>query len=274
MERYLALVRYRIEKQQKRIRISQLRERFAEGILPPPGSPPFKYRPAFMVAGWRPVSEAEEAEACRRSAIHRVDWEYPSPREPLALAEFASGVHQLEMRDAFRLRRDDRGVWVQGAQPISAEEWGSHGYSVSSLPDGLMLAREDRELLARILDKSSGRNRGRPAIGERAMTDAERQRRRRAIITPVSRGSKPGIVVPPPLGPMVPGTLSVSFEAIEQMVTNLVDVELAGKYNEYLSEVLGRLATAPPDYILSREEFTVVTAAAVLAHRLLPKQLH
>ena len=278
-ERYWALVRYRIEKQQNRIRISQLRERFADGILPPPGSPPFKYRPAFMVAGWRPVSQAEEAEASRRSAIHRVDWEYPSPREPLALGEFASGVHQLEMRDACRWCRDGRGIWVQGAQPISAEEWGPHGYSVSSLPDGLMLTREDRELLARILKKSPGRNRGRPPIGERAMTEAKRQRRsraRRAVIAPV-RGSQPGTVAPVPLGPAVPGTYS-GYESlnieIEQMITNLLDVELAERYHQYLGEALERLMAAPPDYILTREEFTIVAAAGVLGRRLLPMEYH
>ena len=282
-ERYWALVRCRIEKQQNRIKISQLRERFADGILPPPGSPPFEYRPAFTVAGWRPVSEAEEAEARessrRRKASRRVGidvpigdpirpgppyWEYPSPRDPSALAEYASAVYRLEAHE-LRLAKIN-GVWRQTRHEVFGD-----GFTVSSLPDGLMLTREDRELLARILDKSPGRNRGRPAIGERAMTAAERQRRSRAVIAPVPRGSQPGIVVPPPLGPAVPGTL---YEEVAQMVTNLVNVELAEKYHQYLGEVLDRLMSAPPDYILSREEFTVVTAAAVLADRLLPKQLH
>jgi hypothetical protein len=58
------------------------------------------------------------------------------------------------------------------------------------------------------------------------------------------------------------------------MITNLLNVELAERYHQYLGEVLDRLMTAPPDHILSREEFTVVTAAAVLADRLMPRRLH
>jgi len=56
---------------------------------------------------------------------------------------------------------------------------------------------------------------------------------------------------------------------IEQMVSNFLEFELAEKYHQYLGEILDRLAAAPPSYMLSREEFTIVAAAGVLGRRLL-----
>jgi hypothetical protein len=181
---YWNLVRYRIEKHLNRIKISQARERFAEAGLPPPGSPPFAYRPAFMIAGWRPVSWAEEAEARelqrRIAAVRRTRKEpepnlenllYSKPRHQAGLyaewpPEYAPAVYRLEMETARALVRDGRNVWVQRAP---GHEWmQADGYSVETLPDELMLSREDRELLARILEQSPGRERGRPPIGENA----------------------------------------------------------------------------------------------------------
>jgi hypothetical protein len=113
---------------------------------------------------------------------------------------------------------------------------------------------------------------GRPPIGEHAMPDDERQRRsranRKAKTCPPQARNEPGTVVPStPFGPAVPGP-SLILE-IEQMISNLLEFELAEKYHQYLGEVLDRLAAAPASYILSREEFTIVAAAGVLGRRLL-----
>ena len=121
-----------------------------------------------------------------------------------------------------------------------------------------------------------------PPIGECAMTDAEYKRRSRAKqkakTLPPQERNEPGAVVPMPLGSAVPGTYP-RYEAIileiETMITKLLDVELAERYHEYLGQVLDRLVIAPPDYIISREEFTIIAAAAVLADKLLLKpELH
>jgi hypothetical protein len=195
-------VRYRVEKLQEQIRIKR-RQVFAAAIMPPAGSPPFDYRPAFRIAGRRPVSQAEIDEALelfrRRNAIHLVDEPYSSAEE------FACGIYRLEMREARDKaftrgeRNGPRGIWAatkgaeehdgtdgpgylaplrQGPQPISRDEWRARGYSVSGLPDGLMLSREDRELLARVLAKSPGKSRGRPP-NLISRLPPERQRRRR-----------------------------------------------------------------------------------------------
>jgi hypothetical protein len=296
---YWNLVRYRIEQHQNRIRISRARVKFAGAIMPPPGSPPFEYWPPFLIAGWRPVSQAEEDEARelfrQRDAMRRVDREYRSPQE------FASGIYGLEIRDArekaFSRRvyrapiADDAyargymaalgpkaqtdnglaaaiGPWRQGAPPISHDEWDGRGYSVSSLPDGLMLAREDRELLARILEQSPGRARGRPPVlAERgAMTTAERKRRSRALKTFVPHERpEPGIIVPPPQGSAVPGH-SIE-DGLYRMLTQL-EQGFAEKYHERLGELLDRLATAPPDTMVSRP--TLLERAAALVEQAEP----
>jgi len=111
---------------------------------------------------------------------------------------------------------------------------------------------------------------GRPPIGEHAMTVAERKRRERdkAKTLPPQERVEPGAVAVP-LRPAVPG-IFIAYQEIEQMIESLL--RQAEKYDAYLGEVLDRLADAPPDYILTREEFTIVAAAAVLADRLLPQR--
>jgi hypothetical protein len=156
------------------------------------------------------------------------------------------------MADARALIRDGRSEWAQV-------------YHVEQLPDGLMLAREDRELLARILAKSPGRNRGRPPLGDRAMTMVERAAKHRQSKTlPPQERHQPGIVVPVPLGPAVPGINP--WMEIKQMVTKY-ELGLASQYHERLGELLDRLASAPPDYVLTWDEFKTVAAAAVLHQR-------
>jgi hypothetical protein len=69
------------------------------------------------------------------------------------------------------------GVIAQPTTGIAREEW--DGFEVSHHPMPTIVPADQR-LCARILDKSPGRNRGRPPINLRAMTDAERKRRQRA----------------------------------------------------------------------------------------------
>jgi hypothetical protein len=108
---------------------------------------------------------------------------------------------------------------------------------------------------------------GRPPINGVAMTAAERKRRSRqqSKTLPPQERHEPGAVVPMPLGPAVPGDYQLM--EIEHMIT-LLERDLAGEYHERLGELLDRLADAPPDQILTREEFTIVAAAAVLSRRL------
>jgi len=239
--------------------------------------PPFKWRLAFIMDRSRPVSQAEEAEARellrRRTATRRTDLHkigsFWFDRVPHAIEDYASSVCWQEMQAA-HLVKGNGNIWRHAKQPFSHEEWAKLGCKVSSLPDGLMPSREDRELMARVLAKSPGRNRGRPPLGESAMTGAERVARHRAQklsqLPATQRALPPGAAAPMPLWPAVPG---ISME-IEQMIESLL--RQAEKYDAYLGEVLDRLADAPPDYILTREEFTIVAAAAVLADRLLPKR--
>jgi hypothetical protein len=123
---------------------------------------------------------------------------------------------------------------------------------------------------------------GRKPIGEVAMTGAQRRMKhyyahKQTKTLPLQERSQPG-AVSLPLG-AVPGPYP-RYEAIileiETMITKLLDVELAERYHDYLGQVLDRLVIAPPDYIISREEFTIITAAAVLADKLLlkPPEFH
>jgi hypothetical protein len=120
---------------------------------------------------------------------------------------------------------------------------------------------------------------GRPPKFGRAMTPKERKRLERELkALPPQERNEPSTAVPMPLRAAVPGTYP-RYEAIileiETMITKLLDVELAERYHEYLGQVLDRLVIAPPDYIISREEFTIIAAAAVLADKLLLKpELH
>src|SRR5262249_14009084 len=172
--------------------------------------PPFIYRLAFILDGSRPVSKAEIAEATRlfqrRKATARARKE-PEPNlenltysEPRNRAghyaewppEYAAGICALE-RDRGVVKRN--GIWTVAQQPFSHEEWATLGCRVSSLPDGLMPSREDRELLARVLAKSPGRNRGRPSIGDRAMTNAEKvakHRLKKKLQLPATQRALPG----------------------------------------------------------------------------------
>jgi hypothetical protein len=165
----------------------------------------------------RPLTQAEldEAEliAFRSRAAWRADMELPCD----SFGEFAAGIYVLELRankqNAFRSshwaphlpgtsgQADNEdgdgtdagcaaayGPTRPGAHPLSHDEWAELGFSIEQarLPtiEGTYvrtphISNEDRQMLARSLAKSPGRKRGRPPIGKRAMTDAERQQRRR-----------------------------------------------------------------------------------------------
>jgi hypothetical protein len=49
--------------------------------MPPAGSPPFAYRPAFEAVGWRPVSREEHEEA-RLLFLRRTQCPRSGPRKP------------------------------------------------------------------------------------------------------------------------------------------------------------------------------------------------
>lgn len=208
---FWARVRARREAFEQAVSISKTRWRIAESITPAPrGSPPFIFRRAFEAAGWRPVSRAEAEEArllcLRRAVLQKADTPYRTSEE------FAVGVYQLELHDARRKSfsrcvtsmpvaentwarhltdsrtvtgDSDNGVaaslgpWRPGAPAISAEEWESRGHGIEAIPNSLLVSREARELLGRILEKSPGRKRGRPRKGGKAMSSTERSRRHR-----------------------------------------------------------------------------------------------
>jgi hypothetical protein len=174
-------------------------------------------RERFEAAGWRPVSDAEIAEAKelfrRIRAARRAGADLPYRSK----AEFAAGIYALEMRDAYqkchtrrveygaagvlskedKTRKNSDGAWVKTAkekdrdtgwaraygptrqetQFIAHDEWG--GFHIENPHPSVDISTEDRKLCARILAKSPGRPVGRPPEGERAMTDAERQQKRR-----------------------------------------------------------------------------------------------
>jgi hypothetical protein len=252
-------------------------------------TPPFAYRLAFMVAGWRPVSKAEKVEARelfrRRNTVHRVNKEpepdldnlrYSPPRQGLALEDYASGVCWLEARSGLVKRH---GVWTQMGRPIAGEEWASRGYTVSSLPDGLMLSREERELLARILAKSPGRKRGRPLIGEQPLNALQRKRRERAKAKALlpRESTEPG-AVSLPLG-AVPGPNFIvkrnnmlldrmnKMEAQQDAMWGFLE-RLARQFDE----VIARL-DKDPDRMITSEEFRILTAMGFLGHRM-KSELH
>jgi hypothetical protein len=183
--KYQNKVRRRIERLEEQIRIKARRE-VAARLIPPPGSPPFAYRPAFEIAGKRPVSAAEDTEArlhsLRRAARHRADVRHPRPQREargiyspmLSSEQYACGVFALETADA-RTKAFTRAIWLtpdaanaygawrQGAPPFTHEEWergGERCFGVETMPDTPSTA--DREMMARILAKSPGRKRGRP----------------------------------------------------------------------------------------------------------------
>jgi hypothetical protein len=209
--KYWNRVKFGIEKQQEAIRIiRQARRLRAEELLPPPGSPPFAYRAAYEAAGWRPIAPWETSH--RYGRWHRYGWgegrfrpkdetECQSPRggrkrsekvfglegpwrhvtpaNRTDLADYATALRHLEQRDLRRLRRDKDSIWREGSpNQLSHAEWEAGNYRVE-VPR-LFLDDDDLLLLRRVLAKSPGRSPGRPPIGDRAMTDAERQCRCRA----------------------------------------------------------------------------------------------
>jgi hypothetical protein len=155
---------------------------------PPTNHPPFAYRAAYEAAGWRPIAphEREISENDRRWP-RNVDKECVSP-----LREYARELRKLEAQDARpKMRRVATGAFPghawQGGTPnqISREDWnvggdkaGRPAYSVlqtDQLPPTIW------RLFRNILATSPGRPRGRPPLGDRRMSDTERQRKRRAI---------------------------------------------------------------------------------------------
>jgi hypothetical protein len=149
--------------------------------------PPFAYRAAYEAAGWRPIAphEREISEIDRRWP-RNVDKECVSP-----LREYARELRKLEAQDARpKMRRVATGAFPghawQGGTPnqISREDWnvggdkaGRPAYSVlqtDQLPPTIW------RLFRNILATSPGRPRGRPPLGDRRMSDTERQRKRRA----------------------------------------------------------------------------------------------
>jgi hypothetical protein len=176
-------VRARQEAYEEAVKIRKTRQRIAAAIMPPPGSPPFAYRPVFEAEGRRRMSRAEAEEARRwllhRVAIHKMDAPYAS-RE-----EYAVGIYALEMRDGKRkvftrsraamplagsgTVAGDTGVaagigpWRSGAPPLTRDEL-ERGFGVLSPDDAiqfhlkgdqgdgdLFLSRANVDLLLRIL---------------------------------------------------------------------------------------------------------------------------
>src|SRR5262249_35143647 len=101
---------------------------------------------------------------------------------------------------------------------------------------------------------------GRPPIGERAMTDAQRQQRRRANQQPErsSPQERPQPGAPTPHRP-APGT----YLELDAMTKDFLE-----KLHERLGDVLNRLKDAPPDYLVCGEDFRVLAIAATIRQRL------
>jgi hypothetical protein len=103
---------------------------------------------------------------------------------------------------------------------------------------------------------------GRPPIGERAMTNAERKRRERNKTHPPQMRSRPGTVKPPPQGPTVPGS-NLIIERNEMLLDQMA--RQSRKLDEILrrlDDVLARLKSAAPDHVLTRDELEVIADAA------------
>jgi hypothetical protein len=217
---YWVTVQARIAANNEAIRINKARRAIAGALMPPPGSPPFAYRPVYEALS---ALEPRDDERARR--------DYRAWRRE-RYGGFAAGIYHSEMADARRkaftrsIHRtpvandayaremtsgaaysDDKdngcavsfGPWRQGPLPISHDEWRAHGYHIESIPAGLIPPRKDRELAARILAKSPGRPVGRPPLNGRAMTGAERVARYRAKNNSARR---PTSVLGPTLSPM------------------------------------------------------------------------
>jgi hypothetical protein len=152
------------------------------------GPSPALHRDAYEKAGKRRLSKKEFAEA-KQAYLDEVFG--AAPKE-----QFARQLYLLEMRDARRkafyasepaVETTDcgtmgyRSAMVPGVKPFNGGGWLLEGMKVSSFPDALLIPREDRELMARILAKSPGRPVGRPPKnGMWRMTGAEKVRDHRA----------------------------------------------------------------------------------------------
>jgi hypothetical protein len=206
------VIRIRRAREQAHKKATNRQERLQEAraLLPPSGSPPFAFRPAFERAGERPVSRAEVEEAkelfFRRAAIRKANAGGLEGIPYDGVSEYACGVFALEMRDAKRkafsrsttsslgkaaMGKGEEGdgtdngaaprfgPWRAGPLPIAYTEWRQMGFTVKRHPlSGITF--EKRKMLERILAKSPGRPRGRPPLDGKAMTSAERSKRYRA----------------------------------------------------------------------------------------------
>jgi hypothetical protein len=200
------------ERAHKKATNRQERLQEARALLPPPGSPPFAFRPAFEKAGERPVSRAEIEEAkelfFRRAAIQKANAGGLEGIPYDAVSEYACGIYAFELRAAKRkaFSRSKKsgfnpggktaameeeegdgtdhgaaptiGAWQAGPLPITYTEWRQMGFTTQRhVP---LIITEDRKMLERILSQSPGRTRGRPPLDGKAMTSAERGKKHRA----------------------------------------------------------------------------------------------
>jgi hypothetical protein len=165
------------------------------------------YRAAYQAAGWRPLAAHEigrEPGRFRPKGFERDPetgfWRAGDSADCETLADYAHTVRRLELsyiRDQRRWKKRSDGTWREGlpdllscqdrqggqSHRLSREMWnraGNEGSPPAYGEQGRLLNDDDKLLLRRILAKSPGRPRGRPPLGDRRMSDAKRQRRRRA----------------------------------------------------------------------------------------------
>ena len=196
LRKYWLIVQEKVKSQKKQIAILKKKKikEVEEALLPPVGSAPYEYRKAYEFA-CRPPEDYEEAP---RRPPPENDKPYRS------LAEYARGIRLLELqsarqnschrvRDYVSMAKGDYSVpreqpedgeavalapYQQGAWPVDNDEF--VGFEVHVNPMAFLVSPEDRILLARILELSPGRKRGRPPKGDRPMTGAERVRKHRS----------------------------------------------------------------------------------------------
>jgi hypothetical protein len=155
-------------------------EALAKAFFPSPRSP-LKYRGGRRID----VTPALEEYACGICLLERMDAREKAFTRSRSGMPIAGACARRLVGSPVAPAGDDNGStpgygpWQQGARPIALDEWKAHGFSVKTIPEGLIIEREDRDLCARILAKSPGRSRGRPPIGDKATTGAERTRKYR-----------------------------------------------------------------------------------------------
>jgi hypothetical protein len=118
------------------------------------------------------------------------------------------------------------------------------------------------------------RKRGRPPKGDRAMTGAERARKHYyAHKAPPPQGRvETGADQPPPLRLAAPVNPYAEIEQL--MIATFLEFQQAEHYRQRLGEILDRLADAPPDYCLTREEFKLVAMAAAFQRATNRREVH